>query len=246
MGHSTRTLGRSRQRRRFRFAPLVPPALVLVFLLCSTVAIQAELVVFDTGDVLKVSTFEIAQSDIILQLASGGRMRLPIGRIERILDDEIVEPEPEAAPIAGPPFELSFLPTHPVPSAPYGKMIHAASQRYHVNPQLVAAMVQCESRFNPWATSPRGAAGLMQLMPATAARFGITDDDRWDPAHNLDAGVAYVRWLADHFDNNLPLILAAFNSGEGAVERYGGIPPFRETQDYVRRVYVELGLASAL
>jgi hypothetical protein len=246
MRHPRRTYGHSRPRRRFRFGPLVPPALVLVFLLCSTVAIQAELVVFDTGDVLKVSTFEIAQGDIILQLASGGRMRLPIGRIGRILDDEIVEAEPEAATIAGPRFELGFLPTHSVPTAPYGKMIHEASRRYHVNPQLVAAMVQCESRFNPWATSPRGAAGLLQLMPATAKRFGITDDDRWDPAHNLDAGVAYVRWLADHFDNDLPLVLAAFNSGEGAVERYGGIPPFRETQDYVHRVYVELGLASAL
>jgi transglycosylase-like protein with SLT domain len=236
----------SRRRRPFRFGPFVPPALVLVFLLCSTVAIQAELVVFDTGDVLKVSTFEISQGDMILQLATGGRMRLRLGRIARILDDEIVEPEAGEPPIAQPRFEIGYLPSHPVPTAPYGKMIHEAARRYRVNPQLVTAMVQCESRFNPWATSPRGAAGLLQLMPATAQRFGITDDDRWDPAHNLDAGVAYVRWLADHFDNNLPLVLAAFNSGEGAVERYGGIPPFRETQDYVHKVYVELGLASAL
>jgi soluble lytic murein transglycosylase-like protein len=85
----------------------------------------------------------------------------------------------------------------------------------------------------------------MQLMPATAERFGITSDDRWDPAHNLDAGVAYLRWLTDHFDQDLPLILAAFNSGEGAVERYRGIPPYRETRDYVRRVFSELGLESA-
>jgi soluble lytic murein transglycosylase-like protein len=169
-------------------------------------------------------------------------MRLPIGRIARILDDEIEEPLPPPAPVPPPPFELSFLDTHPVPTAPYGDLIHSAARRHRINPELVRAMVRCESAFNAWATSPRGAAGLMQLMPATAERFGITSDDRWDPAHNLDAGVAYLRWLTDHFQNDLPRILAAFNSGEGAVERYGGIPPYRETRDYVRRVYSELGL----
>jgi soluble lytic murein transglycosylase-like protein len=172
-------------------------------------------------------------------------MRLPIGRIARILDDEIEEPSAPAPPVAPPPFELGFLETHPVPTAPYGSLIHDAARRYRMNPELVRAMVRCESAFNPWATSPRGAAGLMQLMPATAERFGITSDDRWDPARNLDAGVAYLRWLTDHFEQDLPLILAAFNSGEGAVERYRGIPPYRETRDYVRRVYSELGIETA-
>jgi hypothetical protein len=235
---------KSGQRRR-RISPLVPPVVVLVFLLCSTFAIQAELVVFGTGDVLKVSAFEIDGGDVFLTLASGGRMRLPIGRIARILDDEIEEPLPPPAPVPPPPFELAFLDTHPIPTAPYGDLIHTAARRHRMNPELVRAMVRCESAFNPWATSPRGAAGLMQLMPATAERFGITSDDRWDPAHNLDAGVAYLRWLTDHFANDLPLILAAFNSGEGAVERYGGIPPYRETRDYVRRVYNELGLEAS-
>jgi hypothetical protein len=224
---------------------LVPPAVVAVFLLCSTVAIQAELVVFGTGDVLKVDSFELVDGNVFLHLPGGGRMRIPIGRIGRILDDEVAEPDAAALPPPPPRFEIGFLETHPVPTAPYGLMIHQAAKRYRVNPELVRAMVRCESAFNPWATSPKGAAGLMQLMPATAARFGITDDDRWDPAHNLDAGVAYVRWLADHFDNDLTKVVAAFNSGEGAVERYGGVPPFRETRDYVRRVYTELGLSSA-
>ena len=244
LNSSTSTRARSKRGRRGRFSPLVPPALVAVFLLCSTFAIQAELVVFGTGEVLKVSAFEIQNGDVFLTLASGGRMRLPIGRIARILDDEVEEPLPAPAPVAPPPFELAFLETHPVPTAPYGDLIHNAARRYRINPELVRAMVRCESAFNPWATSPRGAAGLMQLMPATAERFGITSDDRWDPAHNLDAGVAYLRWLTDHFDQDLPLILAAFNSGEGAVERYRGIPPYRETRDYVRRVYSELGLES--
>jgi hypothetical protein len=235
----------ARRGRRRRFGHLVPPTVVLLFLLCSTVAIQAELVVFGTGEVLKVKAFEIEDGDVFLTLASGGRMRLPIGRIARILDDEIEEPLPAPVPPPPAPFELSFLDTHPVPTAPYGDLIHNAARRHRVNPELVRAMVRCESAFDPWATSPRGAAGLMQLMPATAERFGITSDDRWDPAHNLDAGVAYLRWLTDHFERDLPLILAAFNSGEGAVERYRGIPPYRETRDYVRRVYSELGLAVA-
>ena len=237
----TSTPGRSKRGRRRRFGHLVPPVLVLVFLLCSTVAIQAELVVFGTGEVLKVSAFEIQDGDVFLNLASGGRMRLPIGRIARILDDEIEEPSAPAPPVAPPPFELGFLETHPVPTAPYGSLIHDAARRYRMNPELVRAVVRCESAFNPWATSPRGAAGLMQLMPATAERFGITSDDRWDPARNLDAGVAYLRWLTDHFEQELPLILAAFNSGEGAVERHRGIPPYRETRDYVRRVYTRTG-----
>jgi soluble lytic murein transglycosylase-like protein len=199
-------------------------------------------VVFGTGEVLKVAAFEIDQGDILLRLPSGGRMRLPIGRIARILDDEIEEPLPPPVIAPPPPFELSFLPTHPVPTAPYGDLIHSAARRYQVNPELVRAVIRCESAFNPWATSPRGAAGLMQLMPATAERFGITSDDRWDPERNLNAGVAYLRWLVDHFDRELPLVLAAFNSGEGAVERYQGIPPYRETREYVRRVYSELGM----
>jgi hypothetical protein len=238
----TSSPGRSRSARRSRVAPLLPSVIVLVVLLGSTFAIQAELVVFGTGDVLKVASFEIDRGDVLLRLPSGGQMRLPIGRIVRILDDEIEEPLPPPAPALPPPFELGFLPTHTVPTAPYGDLMHTAARRHRVNPELVRAVVRCESAFNPWATSPRGAAGLMQLMPATAARFGITDDDRWDPERNLEAGVAYLRWLVDHFEGELPLILAAFNSGEGAVERYGGIPPYRETREYVRRVYAELGL----
>ena len=238
----TSTPGCSKSGRRRALSPFAPPVIVLVFLLCSTFAIQAELVVFGTGEVLKVSAFEVKDGDVFLTLSSGGRMRLPIGRIARILDDEIEEPSAPAPPVLPPPFELGFLETHPVPTAPYGSLIHDAARRYRMNPELVRAVVHCESAFNPWATSPRGAAGLMQLMPATAERFGITSDDRWDPAHNLDAGVAYLRWLTDHFENDLPLILAAFNSGEGAVERHRGIPPYRETRDYVRRVYSQLGL----
>jgi hypothetical protein len=237
------------RRRRSRLGgvigPILPAALVLTFLLGSSFAINAELVVFTTGDVMKVSAFEIEQGDILLQLGSGGRLRIPIGRIERILDDEIVEALAPPVPVAPPRFELGFLETHPVPTAPYGSLIHDVARRHRVNPKLVTAMVRWESSFDPYATSPRGAQGLMQLMPATAERFGVYPDELYDPARNLEAGAKYLRWLADRFDNDLPKVLAAFNSGEGTVDRFRGVPPYRETREYLRRIYLELGLSSS-
>jgi hypothetical protein len=211
--------------------------------LCSTLAARGELVVLESGDVLKVSSYSIQQGSLLLELATGGRLRLPIGRVERILADEIVPPAEEAsAPIVEPAFDLDFKDSHPVPPAPYGPLIHDAARRHQVNPSLVAAMVRCESAFDADAVSPRGARGLLQLMPATAERFGIDPAELDDPARNLEAGVRYLRWLADRFDNDLPMVLAAFNSGEGTVDRYRGVPPYRETREYLRRVYVELGL----
>jgi soluble lytic murein transglycosylase-like protein len=85
----------------------------------------------------------------------------------------------------------------------------------------------------------------MQLMPATAERFGVYPDELYDPARNLEAGAKYLRWLADRFDNDLPKVLAAFNSGEGTVDRFRGVPPYRETREYLRRIYLELGLSSS-
>ncbi|MEM8930352.1 MAG: lytic transglycosylase domain-containing protein, partial [Acidobacteriota bacterium] len=81
-----------------------------------------------------------------------------------------------------------------------------------------------------------------QLMPATAERFGVAPDETFDPAKNLDAGCRYLRWLADRFDDDLPRVLAAYNAGEGTVDRYGGVPPYRETRGYLRRIFRQLGL----
>ena len=94
--------------------------------------------------------------------------------------------------------------------------------------------MEVESRFNPRARSPKNARGLMQLMPATARRFEV--DDIWDPFENLMGGMAYLRWLIDHFDGDIDLSLAAYNAGEHVVNRFGGIPPYRETQDYVKTI----------
>ena len=107
----------------------------------------------------------------------------------------------------------------------------------------LAAVIRVETHFDPYATSSVGARGLMQLMPATAQRFGARLEKLNDPKENLEAGIRYLSWLAEQFPNDLSKVLAAYNAGENAVVRYGGIPPYRETRDYVKRIYTTLGLA---
>jgi len=119
--------------------------------------------------------------------------------------------------------------------ARYAALVEAEATRQGVDPELVHAVIRAESSYRPQALSPAGAGGLMQLMPATARRFGVTD--RWSPAQNIRGGVAYLRFLIERFDGELSLVLAAYNAGEGAVAKYGNrIPPYRETRHYVRRV----------
>lgn len=110
-----------------------------------------------------------------------------------------------------------------------------SSRRYGIDPLLIYAQMHQESSFKINATSHKGASGLMQLMPATARRFGVTKI--YDPQQNIDAGVKYMRWLLDTFHGDVVLALAGYNAGEGAVMKYGwNVPPYRETQEYVRRI----------
>ncbi len=117
---------------------------------------------------------------------------------------------------------------------PFGGLIHEKAQKYDVDPALVAAVVETESRFHRTARSPVGAQGLMQLMPRTGRWLGATN--LYDPEQNVDAGVKYLKYLQGRFDGNLKNAIAAYNAGEGNVERYGGVPPFQETRSYVKRV----------
>lgn len=114
------------------------------------------------------------------------------------------------------------------------KLVKEAAERHHVDPALVRAVIETESNWNPRAHSRRGAGGLMQLIPTTAQRFGAYDV--FDPQQNIDAGVKYLRTLLERYNGNLDLALAAYNAGEGAVDRAHGIPAFRETRNYVQRV----------
>ena len=118
------------------------------------------------------------------------------------------------------------------------RMVTAASQRRGLDPRLVSALVHVESRYQVQARSPKGALGLMQIMPATGARYGAgSGRDLLDPAVNIDIGTRYLSDLHEMFDGRIDLMLAAYNAGEGAVRRYGNrIPPYPETQDYVQKI----------
>ena len=122
----------------------------------------------------------------------------------------------------------------------YAAMIREAAERHSVSPALVEAVARVESGFNPRALSHKGARGLMQVIPATGRRFGVRSDRLFDPEHNLAAGTAYLAWLSKRYRGNLDFVLAAYNAGEGAVDDHGGIPPYRETRDYVQRVKASL------
>jgi soluble lytic murein transglycosylase-like protein len=124
----------------------------------------------------------------------------------------------------------------PLKRSEYREEIRAAAAVHGVDEALVRAIMHAESWFNPAAVSHAGAQGLMQLMPATQARFGVADP--FDPLANISAGVAYLAVLLDEFDNDWELAVAAYNAGETAVRRHAGIPPFAETREYVRRIRI--------
>jgi TPR repeat protein len=133
------------------------------------------------------------------------------------------------------------------PSAPKVRkdialLVQRWAPQYSVDPELVLALIAVESRFDATAVSPKNAQGLMQLIPATAARFGVKN--AFNALDNLKGGLAYLRWLLAYFKGDVPLVLAAYNAGEEAVERYRGIPPYRETRDYVKQITSVYGKSS--
>ena len=143
-----------------------------------------------------------------------------------------VEPPPPvvAAPLAASPSWAIVT----RPAAPYGELIRAAAARHGLASELVESVIRVESNFEARAVSPKGARGLMQLMPATAAKLGVRN--AFDGRQNIEGGVRHLRHLVDRYGGNLALALAAYNAGVEAVGRYGGIPPYPETQAYVARV----------
>jgi soluble lytic murein transglycosylase-like protein len=125
------------------------------------------------------------------------------------------------------------------PTGLYSEQIRSASGRYGLDPNLVEAVIATESNFNPWAVSPKGARGLMQLMPSTAQRFGVKN--LHDPSQNIQGGAQYLRYLLDLFGGDLVLALAAYNAGENVVQSLGRVPNYQETRQYVDRVLARYG-----
>jgi soluble lytic murein transglycosylase-like protein len=129
----------------------------------------------------------------------------------------------------------SSAPTAPVEQATtIEQTVELAAVKTAVPADLLHSVIQVESNYNPYAISPKGAQGLMQLIPATAQRFGVSNV--FNPAENIEGGAKYLRYLLELYNWNYPLALAAYNAGEGAVAKYGGVPPYRETQNYVHSV----------
>jgi soluble lytic murein transglycosylase-like protein len=164
-------------------------------------------------------------------------------RIERSVDRNGVITLGQSRPVSRPSKAVSVnaaaqavaLPSETTSSSDrYAAHIRDAAQLYQIPEELVRAVITVESGFSPRAVSPANAKGLMQLMPATAQRMQV--EDIFDPRQNIYGGVRYLRILANLFNGDLALTVAAYNAGEGAVLRYGGIPPYRETEDYVTRV----------
>lgn len=199
-----------------------------------------DLVLFQDGRGIRVTSFAISDGMARLTLEDGGDLAVPalsIAAIERAIDPDdppaVDEPDGAAGAVALVE-DLRENERWRQAAGAYADSIAAAADRNTLDRALLAAVAKVESNFNPFAVSPRGACGILQLMPATAKRFGVKNV--FDVSQNIDGGARYLRWLLDRFDGRVDLALAGYNAGEGAVDRQHGIPRIAETQWYVLKV----------
>jgi soluble lytic murein transglycosylase-like protein len=213
--------------------------LALVWCLAAGTA-HADTIYFTNGRTMSVKACRVDGSVVTATLRGGGQATFDAAIVSRVAPAEVPEPEEElavetqtAAAAATPSIVLDQAPSGP---RPYAALIETVAEKHGVPIGLVHAVVQAESNYQPRARSSAGARGLMQVMPKTGAELGVRN--LYDPESNLEAGIRYLKSLMGEFE--LGQALAAYNAGPNAVRKFGGIPPYRETQDYVRRVLANL------
>ncbi len=206
-------------------------------LFAMAVPAAAEIVYLQSGRTLSVKGHRYDGDSIVLSLRSGGEVTCDKSLIDKIVPDEVphVEPAPTPPDMAA---EGDQAPRALEAATPFAEIISAMSEAHGVDPVLVSALIKVESGYRPRARSRKGAMGLMQLMPSTAREYKVRNP--FDPKANIEAGIKHLKSLIDRFDGGLELALAAYNAGEGAVKKFNGIPPYRETRNYVTRI---LGIA---
>ena len=198
---------------------------------------SAEIVFLSSGATLSVKAHREAGESIVLTLRSGGEVTCDKSLITKIAPDEVPHPDPVPPAQTADQVQGDQSPST-LEATPYDEIISAAAEAHGVNPLLVRALIQVESNYKPRARSSKGAMGLMQLMPQTAREYRVRNP--FDPKANVEAGIQRLKSLIDRW--GVELALAAYNAGEGAVMRFNGVPPYRETQNYVSRILSLAGL----
>ena len=208
---------------------------VMVGSLVLAASANAEIVYLSSSRTISVKGHRVEGDSIFLKLRNGGEVTCDKSLIEKIVSDEVPYPEPSGPEAASQsPRSGADLPEE----TPYDEIIAAVSEAHGVDPLLVRALIQVESNYKPRAKSPRGAMGLMQLMPSTAKEYNVRNP--FDPRANIEAGIKRLKILIDRWGTEVAL--AAYNAGEGAVTKFNGIPPYQETRDYVTRILALAGL----
>lgn len=205
---------------------------------------RADIVVFKNGRTMSVKSCRVDADNATMIMREGGEVTFPASVIARVDPDEVPYPEPApevVTPVATVAPSLGFAPAliaeEVLNARPFADLISTSAAAHKLDMRLVHAVIEQESNYQARARSKKGARGLMQLMPDTARQYGVNNS--YDPKANIEAGVKHLKDLMSRLD--LPLALAAYNAGEATIRRYGGLPPFPETQAYVRNILRRVG-----
>ena len=203
------------------------PLLIVLFCCVTAGSASADTLYLKAGKSLKIEAFSCNTTTCVASI-KGGDIEVRASDVDRVEPDEPVDVEPVPATLASTPGVEAN------PKKTIEDMVADAAHKYALPRSLVRAVARAESGLDPRATSPKGAKGVMQLMPDTAKELGV--EDAFDPAQNIDAGAKLLRQLLEKYQGRVAEALAAYNAGQGAVAKHNGVPPYRETRGYIRKV----------